>query len=222
MNELSNKAENEKIYFENHLSSASQVIGDLEQRVLQLSNINEKAKLAVDDYKMEADRLRNELEMWRGKFEMLESRYQREMQSKSIIFEREVVDVIEKFNSEKDQYENLIRSLVSEIDNMKGDPNYSYKITLIVRELESRIGRLMDVNESLRRAVKQQGSIEPMMSKTPERFKRSPKEEGSQGGDEKLTVVKSFTSSERFGVARRSNLNSSLGSNGNGKFTSYK
>jgi chromosome segregation ATPase len=222
MNELSNKAENEKMYFENNLNSASEVINSLEQKVLHLSGGNEKAKMIVDDYKMELERTKNELDMWKNKFEMLDNRYQKELQSKTVTFDREVMDVLEKFRKEKEQYENIIRALVGEIENMKGDPNYSYKITLLVRDLESRIGRLMEVYDTLQRAMSEQKTgYDKIVSKTPERFKRSPNKEANMSFDEKPTTVKSFVSNERFGgSSRRFKMSMPVGENG--KFTSYQ
>lgn len=178
MRDMTNKAENDKSYFENNLTSASKIIEDLENKVLQLSNINDKLRLDLDGKLIDAERLKNEIEIWRSKFNMLDSRYQREMSTKGKQFENDVLVVIEKFNSEKGHYEETIRSLLQEIDAMKSHPNYSYKITMLVRDLEDKMKSLMEVSERLQQIVKDSqeprdspGSIRN--SATPERFKSS-------------------------------------------------
>jgi hypothetical protein len=111
---------------------------------------------SADDLDRENRKLKKELEAWTKNYQQLELMYVESQKGKnqdngrySMGNKRDQArfsDPGGNMQAEKAKYEATIRGLLAEVDQLKVHPNYSYKISVLVKDLEQRIGKLFDAS----------------------------------------------------------------------------
>lgn len=176
MNEMSNKAENEKFYFANHLKNASQIISELETKIIQSSSLNEKLKLELEAKQNEIERLSSENSFWRNKCSMAEAKWIGESAAVGSRLpssqDQETLFLLSQSASEKNKCTALLNNLALEIEKLPNEEE-SGRLTPVVDDLQNRIEKLGDFIRKIEGKLKEtNSSIQNQRtsgSRTPER-----------------------------------------------------
>lgn len=150
--------EDQKAHYEEQLHNASEVIRQLKTKVtsLQTAALKPSVIQKKGDHEIENKQLRAELDIWVNKYHILENKYTREI-TKGAQANGNKNSSLGSLNgiaeNEKIHYEKIIRCLLSEVEMLEIHPNDSSNIAYLVKDLESRIKRLLEVNHELQKRM---------------------------------------------------------------------
>lgn len=213
MNEMSNKAENDKMFMSKNLKTASQIIEELEMDVTRLSSSNEKLSLALHFKENELEKAKANKREAEEQLERMENLLRREIDEKTLNLHEELVGLLNRFTQEKGEMEKMIKEVLEELEKLKESPGFSFRITILVKDIQSRLAKLEDVIEWLLRNNNDQersrrGDSQASQAKTPERFIKTPNK------SEKSSASRHYLETPEKEEDRRNFRNSSIKSNG--------
>lgn len=176
---------------------------------------------APEELERENKKLRKELGDWTKNYQQLEGMYIQLQKSKGTEQGRSSLGASKReplgfsdsgsnIQAEKAKYEATIKGLLAEVEQLKVHPNYSYKISVLVKDLEQRIGRLFDASiQGVNGGQSGPRSVSPISTNVtkpaPVEYRRTAAaHENTRGLDDSLQTTKSDAS-------RHSRANRSIG-----------